>query len=393
MGRQFQFGRKKSGEEQVMRIAIVGRGVPLPGTNNPGIFEFDQAKALAAAGQDVVYLAVDLRSLRRKRRFGVTHGELDGVPWHNISWPVGAVPMGLLCRIGGIAARHLFRKVFRDQARPDVIHAHFGDIGCMAAYVAREEHIPLVVTEHFSAMNNAACDPALVKYAKVGYEAADRVIAVSSILAESIRKKTGIKCCVVPNVISTADFSTVSRRDHEGFGYVVTGSLIERKRQTAVLRAFAAVHARHRDAFLGVIGDGPDRRALEETAKELGIAENVRFYGNLSRSEIARAYTGCDCFVLPSALETFGVVYAEALAAGLPVIATRCGGPEDFVTEQNGLLIDVDDPAQLERAMEYMYGHAADYDSQAVRGSAERFSPGAVAGELVHIYTGLVPES
>ena len=55
--------------------------------------------------------------------------------------------------------------------------------------------------------------------------------------------------------------------------------------------------------------------------------------------EIVKVYEECDCFVLPSAGETFGVVYVEAMAAGLPVIATRCGGPEDFVNEDNGILI------------------------------------------------------
>ena len=364
----------------------MGRGVPLPGTNNPGIFEFDQAKALAAAGQDVVYLAVDLRSLRRKRRFGVTHGRLEGVDWHNISWPVGAVPVGMQCRIGAAAARRLFKKVFRDQARPDVIHAHFGEIGCMAAYLAREKCIPLVVTEHSESMNKSTCPPALLRCTKWGYEAAHQVIAVGRGLADNIRRLTGVEPVVIPNVVSLDIFLGVRRTPHPGFRYAVTATLVVGKRHRMLLEAFSTIHQRHSDAFLYVIGDGPERTALEQKAQELGLADAIRFCGQLSRMEIAKTYDRCDCFVLPSASETFGVAYAEAMAAGLPVIATRCGGPEGFVTVENGLLVDVDDRDQLERAMEHMYEHAADYDSGTIRASAGQFSPSAVSAQLISLY-------
>ena len=94
-----------------------------------------------------------------------------------------------------------------------------------------------------------------------------------------------------------------------------------------------------------------------------------------------------DAFVLASRRETFGVVYIEAMAAGLPVIATRCGGPEDFVTEENGILIPVDDAAALTDAMEHMMLHRREYDSASISADIRRkFAPETIAARLTDIY-------
>ena len=117
------------------------------------------------------------------------------------------------------------------------------------------------------------------------------------------------------------------------------------------------------------------------------ISEKVRFRGLRNRMEIAREYRNSDAFVLPSRLETFGVVYIEAMAAGLPVIATRCGGPEDFVTPETGILIDVDDGAALTAAMKRMAADRAHYDSAKIAAYARQsFSPERVATHLTEIY-------
>ena len=113
--------------------------------------------------------------------------------------------------------------------------------------------------------------------------------------------------------------------------------------------------------------------------------------GFCSRDQMAADYRNSDLFILPSWSETFGVVYIEAMAAGLPVIATRCGGPEDFVTEENGLLIPVGDRDELIRAMDQMWEDCARYDRAAIAENAvSRFSAEAIARQLTDIYNKLV---
>ena len=95
--------------------------------------------------------------------------------------------------------------------------------------------------------------------------------------------------------------------------------------------------------------------------------------------------------MLASRSETFGVAYIEAMAAGLPVIATRCGGPEDFVTEENGILIPVDDESTLTSAMERMMLRREDYDSAAISADIRRkFAPETIAARLTELYEGVL---
>ena len=93
------------------------------------------------------------------------------------------------------------------------------------------------------------------------------------------------------------------------------------------------------------------------------------------------------CFVLASRAETFGVAYIEALATGVPVIATKCGGPEIFVHEDNGLMIPVDDLDALVNAMEYMYKNIKVFDREKVSSEIkDKFSPKYVSKKLVEVY-------
>ncbi|MGE4284702.1 MAG: glycosyltransferase, partial [Clostridia bacterium] len=89
--------------------------------------------------------------------------------------------------------------------------------------------------------------------------------------------------------------------------------------------------------------------------------------------------------------ETFGVAYIEALACGVPVIATTCGGPEGFVHEENGMLIPVDDEKALLEAMNTMYDNASTYDRAKIAAEiCEKFSPDCVAAQLEEIYRELI---
>ena len=103
--------------------------------------------------------------------------------------------------------------------------------------------------------------------------------------------------------------------------------------------------------FLTIFGEGPERQKLEELVRINKMEKQIKLMGMQSRKVIADYLKECDCFVLASQTETFGVVYIEAMASGLPVIATKCGGPESFVNEENGVLIPVDNKDALVTAM------------------------------------------
>ena len=140
--------------------------------------------------------------------------------------------------------------------------------------------------------------------------------------------------------------------------------------------------------MLRVVGDGPERPRLQQLAVDLGIADRVRWLGQLPRSSMAGVYRDCDAFVLPSRAETFGVAFIEALACGKPLIATRCGGPEDIVRAGNGLLVPVDDVDALAAALKRMRHESTKYPPEQLRQDFRtRFSVSAVVNDIEKWYS------
>ena len=106
---------------------------------------------------------------------------------------------------------------------------------------------------------------------------------------------------------------------------------------------------------------------------------------------MADVYRETDAFVLASRSETFGVAYIEAMATGLPVVATRCGGPEEFVNEENGILAPPEDPEALAEAMKQMIHTRDRYDGAAISAFVrDRYSPRAVAEQITKVYEEIV---
>jgi len=197
---------------------------------------------------------------------------------------------------------------------------------------------------------------------------------------------------VVPNVIPGLDRPLPARGATGHF--MVVADLVDRtKNVSGVIKALAIAAKAHEQLSLTVIGDGPDRGFLEELAKAEGVAQRVRFLGRLPNAQVLDHLAHASAVIINSNVETFSVVTGEALAQGKPVIATRCGGPQGFVTETNGILIDVGDTSALAAAMVRITEHAAHYDPTTIRASVnERFSPEAVGQAFIRIHQRSLPD-
>lgn len=370
-------------------ILVCGRGVPSAAAPLLGIFELDQAKALREAGHDVVYAALDVRSVRRWRRWGLRHHDVDGVPVVSLDFPLGRLPRGINRRAMTLLWDVLLRAVVDRHGPPDVLHGHFLPWTAPLAGRRVARRVPLVVTEHWSRLREAPSTD-IRALGRAVYPRAAAVLAVSRPLAEVINREFGVTARVVPDIVDVDTFgAVVTARREPGVRLVATGNLIARKNFDGLLRAFAA--AAPESARLTVIGQGPEQAALEQLATALGIAERVLFTGRLSRAVMTAEYARATGFALTSHAETFGVVWAEALAAGLPVLATRCGGPEDFVGPGNGVLVE-DTPGDLALGVAELCSGIANSRWPAAglhAGVRERFSAEAVVGQLAEVYAGL----
>lgn len=376
-----------------MDILIVANAFPNAANPMLGIFEYDQAKALAKKGNQIIFFGVDLRSLRRWRKWGIVSGQENDIKHYTINIPIGAFPAKIINFVGKIALRILYKSVYKNKKKPDLIHAHFTGMGAISSVISHKYDIPLVVTEHSTEVMEDRLKWGYEGIIKEAYQSSDKLIAVSGSLASCIKERYGFQCNVIPNVLYGDIFLKVKQRPHNQFCFVFTGSTIKRKGIKILCQAFRDIYQTYKNVQLMVIGEGDLLNDCVTWCRENYLGEAVRFYGFLSRQEIAELYTVCDCFVLPSELETFGVVYAEALAAGLPVIGTKCGGPEDFVDDSNGILVEVGNKEELVAAMKYMYENRAAYDSNVIRrGVSERFSEEAIANQLMCVYQDVLHE-
>jgi glycosyltransferase involved in cell wall biosynthesis len=145
------------------------------------------------------------------------------------------------------------------------------------------------------------------------------------------------------------------------------------------------------NAELWLAGDCPMRPRLEQMAKKSGVADKIRFLGLVGPDKVPDLLSQIDIMIVSSHYETFGVVAAEALMAGVPVVATRCGGPECIVQEGDGLLVPSRQPDKLQDAMRQVSERLTEYDPIAIaeRASA-RFSGDAVASSLTREYASII---
>ncbi|MCL6581647.1 MAG: N-acetyl-alpha-D-glucosaminyl L-malate synthase BshA [Firmicutes bacterium] len=247
----------------------------------------------------------------------------------------------------------------------DILHVHYAIPHAASAHLAREmlamegERPPAVVTTlHGTDITLVGSDPSFMAMTKFMIERSDAVTAVSDALKRQTVETFGVRneIVTIPNFVDPADYGGEPGReapDHTvaplrrfvGDRSEVVVAHISNfrpiKRPDVVVKVFAAASAGVRSRLV-LIGEGPELPRVRELAMRLGVAQQVVCLGRQERVEELLA--ACDLFILPSRLEAFGLAALEAMAAGVPVVATRVGGLPEVVGEgEAGLLYEPDD--------------------------------------------------
>lgn len=374
-----------------MKILVCTNGYNSIKKRQIAIFQLDQARALRKYGHDVRIVSIDLRSVRHIRDFRTLSFEEKGIGAATSNFPFGRLPF---YKIKYLISKHCARKVYeeitKDGWKPDILHAHFGDIAAAYVDISKEKNIPLIVTEHFSKMNDDILEDEVAFISDIAYKNATEIISVSDALRISIKEKLGYDSFVIPNIVDTEIFNVKKCGKYSNkFVFVSAGNLIKRKGMDILLNAFQKL--KNPNAKLIIMGDGPERNKLIKQSKELGISDRVDFKGKYSRTEFSEVLSEAECFVLATRKETFGVVYIEALATGKPVIGTICGGPEEIITEENGILIHTDSVDELCCAMEKMMNSIDRYSSIEISNNVKRLYSGhEIAKRITEVYEGVL---
>ncbi len=298
------------------------------------------------------------------------------------------LPFGGIEQIINVNRRNLSHAI-QTFGKIDIIHAHVSyPGGYVASVLAREQGIPYVLTEHMgpfpfpSFLRNAQPLPE-ISQAFLGAAAS---IAVSPTLAARIVSFGYPRPVVIPNVVDERVFFPCSINS-EKIIFLTMCTISEQKGIDQLLNAIAMWNPPSNSFEFRIAGDGPQRKAYEDKAHELGLDDRVRWLGAVSRNRVPDLFRNCHIFVMPSRHESFGVVYAEAIACGKPVIATRCGGPEYIVNDINGKLVDVDDVRGLSKIMQEMTVNLKYYNLNSIRSDFEvRFSRQVVVNKICELY-------
>jgi len=367
-----------------------------------GVFFREQAQALARAGCRVGVVYPDLKSLRRWREIlhdprGYTEVDEDGVTthrYHGITWFASR-----LRTLHGTRwvrrGKRLYRRYVKTHGQPDIIHAHgLIHAGWLARELSRIYGLPYVVTEHSTKYETGAFSDSQLYIAKLAALSAARTFAVSESFCEVLDSKCThgeVEWVYLPNMVHHGFFETPLGKSLEDsrapFVFLHLSNLSPNKDREVFTRAFATAFKDDRSVQLRVGGGVYDVRGYESLIRELGIQDQTRLLGPLSRDEVIEEMRGCDAFVMSSRRETFSLVLAEAMSLGKPVIATRCVGPTSIVRPEDGVLVPVGDVDEMATAMRRLRDDMETYDAEGIRKACcERFSEGVVCSRLIAIY-------
>jgi len=312
------------------------------------IVHFYLAEALAAAGHHVDYLAVDAGNSRR---------ELEYAQALFISLEPGslAFPNGLVFPL------YQYLKTFAGLKHYHIVHCEAQNAAFYALHSALSSNSPRLV----AAMYNSAIPRYLWQrrsffepYLFVALRLGHLVICPSDYSRANVSQAYGVplsKTRALHGGVHGSFFAQIPTHKPQGkFTLLFCGRLNGRtpvKRVDVLLKALPYVIQRHH-AELNIIGTGPRLDEYVTLVRSLGIGDQVHFLGHVDHSRMPAHYATADLFVLPSRMESFPLVLVEAMACGLPVVATRVGGIPEVVEEGvTGLLVLPDDPQALAEAI------------------------------------------
>jgi glycosyltransferase involved in cell wall biosynthesis len=227
------------------------------------------------------------------------------------------------------------------------------------------------------------------------YERCARLFAVSNSLKDTIESafpSTRGRWIVNYNAVDTELFCIDAARrrglPHSQRRILFLGGMTPRKGLPTLLEALAQLPPQF---VLTVAGPGASAQRVRGLARSFGVEARVSGVGEVARSAVAALLNEHHALAVPSYQETFGLVCAEALACGTPVVATRCGGPEEIVTADLGRIVEPRAVAALADALELVAGSAWNWQPERARAAIiERFSMAALALRLEHHYQSVV---
>ena len=367
----------------LLRVLVLSDWFPDGADDAAGSFVRHQALAIARCHAVVVlHLRCPTRPGGRPR----LETERDG-PLRVIRLSGGRPTATTVLNLYAVAA--VMSVLRRERAMPDLLHAHEMGAGLVAAVAGHLLRRPVVISEHSSEFSLNQIHGVAARVARLAFAGADVVCPVSQSLRASLEQGGwGGHLRVVPNVVDTELFTPPPHPPSDKPVRIVAVAALEPvKGVEELVEAVALLRSRRTDFRVELIGAGSLGAALSRRVATLGLEEQLVLRGPLRHSAIAELMRGAAFAVVPSRWDTFSVVMSEAMACGLPVVATAVGGIPERIHSGNGMLCPSRNPKALAATLELMLDRYPGYDRNAIaREVRSQLSAESVAQQWDEVY-------
>ena len=286
---------------------------------------------------------------------------------------------------------HIITKIFQHfltlNFKPDFVHCHVSE---KSIKIAQKffSGFQIILTQHWSGFLNGNFELLSTSKQKQRIKeinACKNVVCVSEFLKNAlIMYGVTSNIQVIPNIIENKG---VKEAFNQNFKFLVVADLVDKiKNISGIIRAFNTLNNKNHNASLTIIGDGIDRENLEELVNS---NSKIEFLGRKDNDFVLQTLPTYDCLLVNSFHETFSMITAETLLSGVPVIATQCGGPEQFIENGvNGFLVEINKPFELEQAMLKMLNNHTSFIPQNISENiSKRLSISSVRKQFENLYS------
>lgn len=352
------------------KIAIVSHSYPSVSDPSRALFVKNEARLISSDHSVEIHLlsAFTLPFMKRAKRH--QHPLEDTLPLHQSTYL--SVPRRNLSALTQFfISRSLLKSIVKQQ--PDIVHLHSLFPSGGAAKALKKKGYPVVLTIHGGDWYYNLPRPRLMKRLIDSLHHCDRIVCVGQQLIKDIsdyepaleKKLIHIPHGIDTNIFCRAEEPTGAKKKlrwaPEKTHLLAVGNLFRVKGFDLLLTAFSEITQRP-GCHLHIISHREERdakREVENIMKEKDLKAQVTFYGRQSPEELVQFYRAADILISSSRKEGFGLVVAEAMACGTPVLATRSGGPEEILTDKTGMLVDIE---KLATGLEKMISKVNLYD-------------------------------
>lgn len=347
-----------------------------------GVFIEDYLKSVESLNVQTLYIRLTgtkkgitdeiFRNQFKIRRYNLSDKKVNKLlkPFLYIKWFIKGVELG---------------KIYTDTT---IIHAHGAILnGTLAYLIGKKLNIPFVVTEHTGPYSSILNSWFKSRISSFVLKRAAKVLVVSEHQKNEVLK-LGIpkeKVEVSYNPVNTDIFKLGETTDSKNIAFV--SRLDEFKGGLRTLKAFHKMSNKHSDYTLTIVGEGEEYQAIKEYLAKNNLADKVFLKGTLTKTQIAEVLNNSSFLVFPSRHETFGLVVAEALSCGLPVVCTNQTAPKEFINDQNGILVEPDSVDDIAKAMDKMIENRNNYNGELIHNQIEkRFGLDSFGKYLISVY-------